>query len=131
MNIVNGLESIGDVIETIEGKLLDKKRGVEDDLSREGKDELREIHRMVCTEIEQLADALIEMDGRKAGLLLQGDDHFKLLVEQAETAHLKRVFLLPESERTHDIHMEIINLLQQVHHYCKSIAVSIPGSAGL
>ncbi len=125
MNIVNGLESIGDVIETIEGKLLDKKRGVEDDLSREGKDELREIHRMVSREVEQIADALQEMDARKAAQLLQGDEIFKQRVEQAETAHLKRVFLIREAELSHNIHMELINLFEQVHHYCKSIAQSI------
>ncbi len=125
MNIVKGLESIGDVIETIEGKLLEKKRGVESDLSQKGKDELVEIHKMVCLEIEQLADALKEMDALKAGVLLQGDERFKRMVAQAETAHLKRVFLLHEAELTHDMHMELINLFEQVHHYCKSVAQSI------
>jgi phosphate:Na+ symporter len=125
MNIVKGLESIGDVIETIEGKLLEKKRGVESGLSREGKDELMEIHRMVSREVEQIADALQEMDARKAAQLLQGDEIFKQRVEQAETAHLKRVFLIREAELSHNIHMELINLFEQVHHYCKSIAQSI------
>jgi phosphate:Na+ symporter len=125
MNIVKGLESIGDIIESIEGKLLEKKRGVGRDLSQEGKDELMEIHVLACMEIEQLADALKEMDVRKAGVLLQGDERFKRLVKHAETAHLKRVFLLAEAEVTHDIHMELINLLEQVHHYCKGIAGSI------
>ena len=125
MNIVKGLESIGDVIETLEEKLLEKKRGVESDLSQKGKDELLEIHKLVCLEIEELAAALKEMDALKAGQLLEGDQRFKRLVEQAETAHLKRVFMLPEAEVTHNIHMELINLLEQVHHYCKSIAQSI------
>ena len=125
MNIVKGLESIGDVIETIEGKLLEKKRGVEGDLSRKGKDELMEIHKMACLEIEQLADALKEMDALKADALLQGNEIFKRMVAQAETAHLKRVFLLHEAELTHDMHMELINLFEQVHHYCKGVAQSI------
>lgn len=125
MNIVKGLESIGDVIESVEGKLLEKKRRVESDLSQEGKEELVEIHHLVCREVEQIADALKEMDALKAGLLLQGDEHFKGLVAEAETAHLKRVFLIREAELSHNIHMELINLFEQVHHYCKSIAQSI------
>ena len=125
MNIVKGLESIGDVIETIEGKILEKKRGVESDLSRKGKDELMELHKMACLEIEQLADALKEMDALKADALLQGDETFKRMVAQAETSHLQRVFLLHEAELTHDMHMELINLFEQVHHYCKSVAQSI------
>ena len=98
---------------------------MESDLSQKGKDELVEIHKMVCLEIEQLADALKEMDALKAGVLLQGDERFKRMVAQAETAHLKRVFLLHEAELTHDMHMELINLFEQVHHYCKSVAQSI------
>ncbi len=125
MNIVKGLESIGDVVESVEGKLLEKKRRVESDLSQEGKDELKEIHRLVCREVEQIADALKEMDALKSGLLLQGDEYFKGLVAKAETAHLKRVFLIREAELSHDMHMELINLFEQVHHYCKSIAQSI------
>jgi phosphate:Na+ symporter len=125
MNIVKELESIGDVIESLAAKVLEKKRGIESDLSQEGKDELVEIHNLVCIEIEQLADALKEMDALKAGKLLEGDQRFKRLVEQAETAHLKRVFLRHEAEVTHYIHMELINLLEQIHHYGKSIARSI------
>jgi phosphate:Na+ symporter len=125
MNIVKELESIGDVIESVEGKLLEKKRGVGRELSQAGKDELTEIHKLVCMEIEQLADALKEIDPLKAGALPEGDERFKRLVEQAETAHLKRVFMLPEADVTHHIHMELIYLLEQIHHYCKSIAQSI------
>ena len=84
-----------------------------------------DLHKMVCLEVEQLVDALKDMDGAKAATLLQGDEPFKLRVAKAETAHLKRVFLLPEAEVTHDLHMELINLLEQVHHYCKSIASTI------
>ena len=129
MNIVKGLESIGDVIESVEGKLLEKKRQVQTDLSQEGKDELMEIHRLVCREVEQIADLLKEMDALKAAELLQGDELFKKRVEQAEIAHLKRVFVIREAELSHNIHMELINLFEQVHHYCKSIVMSIVSAA--
>ncbi|MEI6847810.1 MAG: Na/Pi cotransporter family protein [Chlorobiaceae bacterium] len=125
MNIVRDLESIGDVIETLSVKLVNKKRGLRSDLTEEGKYELMELHNLVCREIEQLADAIFEMDAVKAEMLLKGDDRFRQLAAQAEIAHLKRVFLVPESEVTHDIHMELANVLKQIHHYSKSIAGSI------
>ena len=128
MNIIKGLESIGDVIGILEEKLAEKKRGLKNDLSEEGKHELMSMHKLVCLEVEQLVDALKDMDEAKAATLLQGDDQFKLQVAKAEAAHLKRVFLLPGAEVTHDIHMELINLLEQVHHYCKSIAGTILSS---
>ena len=125
MNIVKDLESIGDVIETLTGKLVEKKRGVKSNLSEAGKYELMELHNIVSRELDSIADSLQEMDAVKAAKLLQGDEGFKQLAAQAEFAHLKRVCLLPEAEVTHDIHMELINILKQVHHYCKSIARSI------
>ncbi|MEI6640132.1 MAG: Na/Pi symporter, partial [Chlorobium sp.] len=128
MNIVKELESIGDVIESLAEKLVHKKRGLKGDLSEEGKRELKEMHTFVCQESEQLAEALKSMDAFQAEELFKGDDHFKQLVAQAEIAHLKRVSRLPEAEITHNIHMEIINLLQQLHHYCKSIANSMLAS---
>jgi phosphate:Na+ symporter len=125
MNIVKELESIGDVIELLAEKLVQKKRSLKGDLSEEGKLELKEMHTFVCRESEQVAEALKSMDALQAERLLHGDDRFKRLVAQAEIAHLKRVVRLPEAEITHDIHMELINLLQQLHHYCKSIASSM------
>jgi phosphate:Na+ symporter len=125
LNIVKDIESIGDIIETLIAKLVEKKRGLKSDLSDEGKNELLVLHRKVCQEFDLIGDALQEMDQHKAGELLQGDDEFKRLALEVETAHLLRVRTGPEAEITHDIHMELINVLEQLHHYCKSIARSI------
>ena len=50
MNIVKGQESLGDVLESIEGKLL-KKNG-EGDLSQEGKDD----DRMKCMQTDSVGN---------------------------------------------------------------------------
>ncbi|MEI8103099.1 MAG: Na/Pi cotransporter family protein [Chlorobium sp.] len=131
MNIVTNLESIGDVVETFSAKLLEKKRELKSDLSNAGKNELVEIHSLVCLEIEQLVGSLKEMDPFMAGVVIHGDEEFKKLVAQAETAHLRRVFVMHEAEVTHDVHTELIDLLEQVHHYCKIIAGNIPHSDGM
>ena len=131
MNIVKDLEAMGDVLNTLRKKLVEKKRALKSDLSEEGKSELTEIHNHVCMEIEKVAEVLQHMDPQKARNILDNDERFKQLVQQAETAHLKRVFFVPEAEITHDIHMELINIFEQVHHYCKSIATSISGAARL
>jgi phosphate:Na+ symporter len=128
MNIVKDLESMGDELNTLRKKHVEKKRALKSDLSEEGKSELTEIHNLVCMEIEKLALVLQHMDPQKVRNIID-DERFKQLVQKAETAHLKRVFSVPEAEITHDIHMELINILEQVHHYCKSIARTIPGEA--
>ncbi len=91
LNIVKDIESIGDVIETLIAKLVEKKRGLKSDLSDEGKNELLVLHRLVCREFGLIGDALQEMDQAKAGELLKGDDEFKRLSLEVETAHLLRV----------------------------------------
>ncbi|MEI7934900.1 MAG: Na/Pi cotransporter family protein [Chlorobiaceae bacterium] len=125
MNIVNILESIGDMVESFASKLVEKRRVLKSDLSEKGKFELVEIHKVVCQEMDELAEALKDMDANRAVKLLDGDVRFKQLVAQAETAHLKRVFVMPEAEVTHDVHTELLDLLEQVHHYCKMIAGSM------
>ncbi len=125
MNIVNILESIGDMVESFASKLVEKRRVLKSDLSEKGKFELVEIHKVVCQDMDELAEALKDMDANRAVKLLDGDVRFKQLVAQAETAHLKRVFVMPEAEVTHDVHTELLDLLEQVHHYCKMIAGSM------
>ena len=50
MNIVKGLESLGDVLESIEGKLLEKNG--EGDLSQSGKDD----DRMKCMQTDSVGN---------------------------------------------------------------------------
>jgi phosphate:Na+ symporter len=125
MNIVRDLESMGDVIETLSVKLVNKKKSLKRELTEAGKYELMELHNLVCREIEQLTDALRDLDSVKAGVVIQADERFRELVSKAEMAHLKRVALVPEAEATHDLHMELVNVLKQIHHYCKSISGTI------
>jgi len=94
-------------------------------LSEEGKRELLSLHSFVCTEVEKLPALLEEMDGGKAAAMLLDDRLFCELVQTVQSAHFKRVQLHPEAELTHDLHMELINVLQQVHHYTKGICRTI------
>ncbi|EAT58869.1 Na/Pi cotransporter family protein [Chlorobium ferrooxidans] len=125
MGIVKDIESIGDVIETLSGKLVGGKMWLKSELTEEGKHELTELLKHVTNDMEQLADSLSEMDSRYPSRLIMHDEEFKQLVAHAESAHMNRVARVNESEITHDIHMELINVLEQVHHYCKRIARSI------
>jgi phosphate:Na+ symporter len=128
MNVVKEIESIGDVIETLTAKAAEKKWIPGSDLSPQGRTELMELNLFVSRELERLACAIGSMDTDTAKEVLEGDERFGMLATEAETAHLKRVCLLPEAESTHDLHMELIDACKQVHHYSKSIARNIAGS---
>ena len=91
------------------------------ELSEEGKRELLSLHSFVCSEVDKLPTLLEEMDGGKAAEMLQDDRLFCDLVRTVQGCHFKRIQLHPEAELTHNLHMELVNVLQQVHHYAKSI----------
>ena len=125
MNIIRDLESIGDVIEKLLGKFLEVKNELTCELSEEGKMELMELHNLVSRELDQLVLSLNDLDAVKAAVVLQFDERFRQLAARAESEHLKRVIHLHEAEITHDIHMELVKVLKQIHHYSQSIGGSI------
>ncbi len=125
MDAIKSLESMGDVIDVLRGRLVRVKESLKAELSEEGKRELLSLHSLVCGEVEKLPVLLEEMDGDKAAAMLLDDRLFCELVQTVQSAHFKRVQLHPEAELTHDLHMELINVLQQVHHYTKGICRTI------
>jgi len=121
MDAVKDLESMGDVIDALRERLVRMKVSLKAELSEEGKRELLSLHSFVCSEVDKLPTLLEEMDGGKAAEMLQDDRLFCDLVRTVQGCHFKRIQLHPEAELTHNLHMELVNVLQQVHHYAKSI----------
>ncbi len=128
METVKYLESMGDVIEVLSRRLVRMKESLRAPLSREGKEELLRLHAFVCSESGRLADMLQSMDAAEAAALLATDREFRTLSSETGASHLERVRRNPESELTHDLHMELVNVLEQVHHYSKAITTVIAGA---
>ncbi|MBV5326847.1 MAG: Na/Pi cotransporter family protein [Chlorobium sp.] len=122
MNIVKNQESTGDVIEKLIGKYLQGNTVFVKGLTEEGKTELVLLHRLVCAEIETLTEALLKMKKETVSESILCDTVFLSQVSQAEKAHLKRVQSVAESGVTHNIHMDLLDVLKQVHHYNKNCA---------
>jgi phosphate:Na+ symporter len=126
MTIVKEQEAAGDVVETLLEKLLERKKEQKIDLTDEGKDDISRLHRQVCVELAALTPALHDMDEQRAAAVLHENDRFGSILNEIETAHMRRVRTIPESETTHTIHMELLKALQQIHHCSMHIASSIP-----
>ncbi|NTW63451.1 MAG: Na/Pi cotransporter family protein [Chlorobiaceae bacterium] len=122
MNIVKNQEATGDVIEKLIGKHVEISTGFVKGLSEEGKKELALLHQLICAESELLAESLLTMEIVKASESILNDNDFILEISRAETAHLKRVQSVAESGVTHNIHMDLLDVLKQIHHYNKSCA---------
>jgi phosphate:Na+ symporter len=126
MSIVNDIESIGDTIEKNMIPLLAKKDSLNMDFSPEGKEELTIYHNKVCKQINRLKKAFSKLDPGKAEKIIKKEGKYSALETKYRINHLKRMHQeREESIETHEIHMELMDLLKQINVYSGEIAKTI------
>ena len=128
-SIVNDMESIGDIIHRIMIPLIDKKQALAMDFSDEGKEELMIFHVKICKQISRLRDIFAETDPQKAIKIMAKEEKYLDLEAQYRSRHLQR-FLQQRKEtaETHEVHMELLDLLKQINFYAGNIAKTILNS---
>ena len=126
MSIVNDIESIGDTIEKNMIPLLAKKDSLNMDFSPEGKEELSIYHNKVCKQINRLKKAFSKLDPGKAEKIINKEGKYSALETKYRISHLERLHQeREESIETHEIHMELMDLLKQINVYSGEIAKTI------
>jgi phosphate:Na+ symporter len=128
-SIVNDMESIGDIIHRIMIPLIDKKQALAMDFSEEGKEELLIFHVKICKQISRLKDIFAETDPQKALKIMAKEEEYLDLESRYRSRHLQR-FLQQRKEtaETHEVHMELLDLLKQINVYTGNIAKTILNS---
>ncbi|MFC1828610.1 Na/Pi cotransporter family protein [Thermodesulfobacteriota bacterium] len=123
MSISNDMESIGDLIHRNLVPLIDKKRALDVDFSEEGKEELLIYHQKVCRQIDLLMEAFAETSPEKAKKIMAGERKYLDLESQYRIKHLERLrHKRADSIDTHEVHMELMDLLKQIIVYSSNIA---------
>jgi phosphate:Na+ symporter len=123
ITIASDMESIGDLIHRNLVKLIAKKRELDVDFSNEGKEELMIYHKKVCRQIDLLEQAFAERDMEKARKIMEGEKKYLDLEEQYRIRHLQRIRLeRQDSLNTHEVHMEMMDILKQIVVYSSNIA---------
>ena len=126
MSIVNDIESIGDIIEKNMIPLIAKKSALNTDFSNEGKEELDVFHTKICKQISRLNVAFSELNPEIARRIMLKEEKYSDLETEYRTRHLERIHEeRKESIETHEIHMELMDLLKQINVYTGDIAKSI------
>ena len=129
-SIVNDIESIGDIIEKNMIPLIAKKSALNTDFSDEGKEELDIFHTKVCKQISRLKDAFSELDPVIAKRIMLKEEKYTDLETIYRSKHLERLHEERlETVETHEIHMEIMDLLKQINVYTGNIAKTIQNMA--
>jgi phosphate:Na+ symporter len=123
MSITKDMESIGDIIHKNMIPLIAKKSQLETDFSNDGKEELMIYHEKVCTQLRLLMEAFAEADPRKAFKIMSEERKYLDLELQYRIRHLERLrYEKKESLATHEVHMELMDLMKQIIVYSSNIA---------
>lgn len=123
ISIANDMESIGDIIHRNMVPLIEKKKQLESDFSDEGKEELMIYHQKVCRQIALLEEAFAEVNLEKAQKIMAGERKYLDLELQYRIKHLERLrHDRKESTETHEVHMELMDLMKQIIVYTSNIA---------
>ena len=123
ISIVKDLESIGDLIHRNLVPLIPKKYALETDFSDEGHEELMIYHEKVCSQLYLLKEAFAERDAEKARQIMLQERKYLDLESQYRIRHLQRLLCKRcESLETHEVHMELMDLMKQIIVYSSNIA---------
>ncbi len=123
MSIVNDMENIGDIIHRNLVPLIKKKQALKLDFSKDGKEEILIYHEKVCRQIRLLKEAFAEMDTGKARQIMKKERKYLDMELQYRAKHLERLLHeKEESVNTHEVHMELMDLMKQIIVYTSNIA---------
>jgi phosphate:Na+ symporter len=126
MSIANDIESVGDVIEKNMIPLIAKKSALNTDFSKEGKEELDLFHTKICKQVSRLNDVFSELNSEIAQRIMSKEEKYSDLETEYRTRHLERIHEeREESIETHEIHMELMDMLKQINVYIGNIAKTI------
>jgi len=126
MSIANDMESIGDIIHRNIVPLMHKKHALSEAFSEEGQTELEAFHLKVIKQVSRLSDAFSELNLETAQKVIKKDRKYQNLETEYRQAHLERVQQKKaKSVATHEVHMELMDLLKQINVYIGNIAKTI------
>jgi phosphate:Na+ symporter len=126
ISIARDLESIADIVERAIIPLIEKKKDTDEEFSTEGQEELTTYHLKVIKQIGRLKEAFQEMDMEKANKIMKKMDKNLDLESQYRIKHIIRVQQkVKRSVETHEIHMELLDALNQINVYAGNMAKSI------
>ncbi len=126
MSMVKDMESIGDIIHGRITLLVEKKRKLKAPFSEQGELELVDFHMRVMKQVSRLRSAFSKQKTKKVAKVIKKDLKYRNLESEYRQRHLERVKSeKAESIATHDLHMELMDLLKQINVYIGEIAKNI------
>ena len=126
VSTVNYLESMNNIVKLRFEKLIDDKNNLDGNFSEEGQQEILDYHTKLVKQVKRLNQFFNKFDRTKAQKIMQKGQKYKDIEEKYRLEHFQRVSKdVAESVSTHELHMELMDLLKQMNIFIELIASTL------
>ncbi|MCD4792104.1 MAG: Na/Pi cotransporter family protein [Bacteroidales bacterium] len=126
LSVINDLENISDIIHREILPLIEKKRDLNTDFSKEGRKELLNYHEKVLKQMYRLEKVFKKRDALKAIKILVKGEKYTVLETKYMNRHFKRIkHKVDKSVITHKVHSDLFDALRQITMYLENIAGTV------
>ncbi len=126
VSTVNYLESMNNIVKLRFEKLVDDKKNLDGNFSEEGQQEILDYHTKLVKQVKRLNQFFNKFDRTKAQKIMQKGQKYKDIEEKYRLEHFQRVSKdVAESVSTHELHMELMDLLKQMNIFIELIASTL------
>ena len=126
VSTVNYLESMNNIVKLRFEKLVDDKNNLDGNFSEEGQREILDYHTKLVKQVKRLNQFFNKFDRTKAQKIMQKGQKYKDIEEKYRLEHFQRVSKdVAESVSTHELHMELMDLLKQMNIFIELIASTL------
>ena len=123
---VNYLSSINNTVKLRFDSLVFKKEGLNEHFSDDGQEEIFMYHSKLLKQVKRLNKFFSKYDRAKAAKIMEKGEQYRDLEEKYRLEHFKRVSGdVAESVATHEIHIELMDMLKQINILIELIASSL------
>ena len=123
---VNYLSSINNTVKLRFDSLVFKKEGLNEHFSDDGQEEILMYHSKLLKQVKRLNKFFSKYDRAKAAKIMEKGEQYRDLEEKYRLEHFKRVSGdVAESVATHEIHIELMDMLKQINTLIELIASSL------
>ena len=114
LSTVNYLQSMNNIVNLRFERLLDNKKNADGNFSQEGQDEISDYHTKLVKQVKRLNKFFTKFDRAKAEKIMTKGQQYKDIEEKYRLEHFQRVSGdIAESVATHQLHMDIMDMLKQ------------------
>ncbi len=126
LSTVNYLESINNIVKLRFERLLDNKKNADGNFSQQGQEEISDYHTKLVKQVKRLNKFFTKFDRAKAEKIMTKGQQYKDIEEKYRLEHFQRVSGdIAESVATHQLHMDIMDMLKQMNIFIELIASTL------